>query len=69
MKFLLLRQPVLLTDGQGVIATMPLEGVLHPRNALDTLGADEAEKTMQAQDLNVQTQTATHEQFIMNSPP
>ena len=39
-----LRQPVLLTDGQGVIATMPLEGVLHPRNALDTLGADEAEK-------------------------
>ena len=39
-----LRQPVLLTDGQGVMATMPLEGVLHPRNALDTLGADEAEK-------------------------
>ena len=39
-----LRQPVLLTDGQGVIATMPLEGVLLPRNALDTLGADEAEK-------------------------
>ena len=39
-----LRQPVLLTDGQGVIATMPLEGVLHPRNTLDTLGADEAEK-------------------------
>ena len=39
-----LRQPVLLTDGQGVIATLPLEGVLHPRNALDTLGADEAEK-------------------------
>ena len=39
-----LRQPVLLTDGQGVIGTMPLEGVLHPRNVLDTLGADEAEK-------------------------
>ncbi len=39
-----LRQPLLLTDGQGVIATMPLEGVLHPKNALDTLGADEPEK-------------------------
>lgn len=39
-----LRQPVLLTDGQGVMAAMPLEGVLHQRNALDTLGADEAEK-------------------------
>ena len=39
-----LRQPVLLADGQGVIATLPLEGVLHPRNALDTLGADDAEK-------------------------
>jgi ABC transporter substrate binding protein (PQQ-dependent alcohol dehydrogenase system) len=39
-----LRQPMLLTDGQGVIGAMPLEGVLHPRNALDTLGADEAEK-------------------------
>jgi ABC transporter substrate binding protein (PQQ-dependent alcohol dehydrogenase system) len=39
-----LRQPVLLTDGQGVMAAMPLEGVLHPRNALDTLGADEPEK-------------------------
>ena len=39
-----LRQPVLLTDGEGVIAAMPLEGVLHPRNTLDTLGANEAEK-------------------------
>ena len=39
-----LRQPVLLSDGQGVVAAMPLEGVLHPRNALDTLGADEPEK-------------------------
>ena len=39
-----LRQPLLLSDGQAVVATMPLEGVLHPRNTLDTLGADEAEK-------------------------
>jgi ABC transporter substrate binding protein (PQQ-dependent alcohol dehydrogenase system) len=39
-----LRQSMLLTDGQGVLATMPLEGVLHPKNILDTLGADEGEK-------------------------
>jgi ABC transporter substrate binding protein (PQQ-dependent alcohol dehydrogenase system) len=39
-----LRQPILLSDGQGVLATMPLEGVMHPRNTLDTLGADEPEK-------------------------
>ena len=39
-----LRQPMLLSDGQGVLATLPLEGVLHPRNTLDTLGADEPEK-------------------------
>ena len=39
-----LRQSMLLTDGQGVLATMPIEGVLHPKNSLDTLGADEGEK-------------------------
>lgn len=39
-----LRQSILLTDGQGVLATMPQEGVLHPKNILDTLGADEGEK-------------------------
>ncbi len=39
-----LRQPILLSDGQGVLGMLPLEGVLHPRNVLDTLGADEAEK-------------------------
>jgi hypothetical protein len=35
---------MLLTDGQGVLATMPIEGILHPKNSLDTLGADEGEK-------------------------
>lgn len=35
---------MLLTDGQGVIAQAPAEGVLHPRNVLDTLGADAPEK-------------------------
>lgn len=39
-----LRQPMLLTDGQGVISTAPVEGVLHPSNVLDTLGADAPEK-------------------------
>ena len=39
-----LRQPLLLTDGQGVIATAPVEGVLHPSNVLDTLGADAPER-------------------------
>jgi ABC transporter substrate binding protein (PQQ-dependent alcohol dehydrogenase system) len=39
-----LRQPLLLTDGQGVIAQAPVEGVLHPSNVLDTLGADAPER-------------------------
>ncbi|OJU91128.1 MAG: branched-chain amino acid ABC transporter substrate-binding protein [Burkholderiales bacterium 66-5] len=38
-----LRQPVLLSDGDGVIATAPVDGVLHPREVLDTLGVDEQE--------------------------
>lgn len=39
-----LRQPVLLTDGQGVIAQAPIEGLLHPTDVLDTVGADAPEK-------------------------
>ncbi len=39
-----LRQPLLLSDGQGVIGSAPIDGILHPRNALDTLGADGPEK-------------------------
>jgi len=39
-----LRQTMLLTDGQGVIAQAPIEGLLHPSNVLDTLGADAPEK-------------------------
>ncbi|TDM09211.1 MAG: branched-chain amino acid ABC transporter substrate-binding protein [Ideonella sp. MAG2] len=38
-----LRQTLLMTDGQGVISTAPIEGILHPKNALDTLGADAPE--------------------------
>lgn len=43
-----LRQPLLMADGQAVIATAPVDGVLHPKNALDTLGADAPEKLCKA---------------------
>lgn len=39
-----LRQPMLLSDGQGVISQAPIEGLLHPSNVLDTLGVDTPEK-------------------------
>jgi ABC transporter substrate binding protein (PQQ-dependent alcohol dehydrogenase system) len=39
-----LRQPLLLTDGQGVVGTAPADGVLHAKNTLDTLGADAPEQ-------------------------
>ena len=38
------RQPLLLSDGQSVVAMAPVDGILHPKNALDTLGADAPEK-------------------------
>jgi ABC transporter substrate binding protein (PQQ-dependent alcohol dehydrogenase system) len=43
-----LRQPMLLTDGQGVVAMAPVDGILHPKNNLDTLGADAPEKRCKA---------------------
>ena len=43
-----LRQPMLLTDGMAVIETVPGDGVMHPRNRLDTLGADAPEKLCKA---------------------
>jgi ABC transporter substrate binding protein (PQQ-dependent alcohol dehydrogenase system) len=43
-----LRQPLLLTDGQGVISTAPIEGLLHPKDVLDTLGADAPERLCRA---------------------
>ncbi len=43
-----LRQSLLLTDGQGVISQAPIEGLLHPSNVLDTLGADAPEKLCKA---------------------
>lgn len=43
-----LRQPLMLSDGHGVAAVAPLEGVLHPKNNLDSLGADAPEKLCKA---------------------
>jgi ABC transporter substrate binding protein (PQQ-dependent alcohol dehydrogenase system) len=38
-----LRQPVLLASDRALVAIAPIEGYLHPKNELDTLGMDEAE--------------------------
>ena len=43
-----LRQPLLMTDGLGVITTAPVEGMMHPKNVLDTLGTDAAESACKA---------------------
>lgn len=43
-----LRQPLLLGDAQAVAALAPADGVLHPKNTLDTLGADAPEKLCKA---------------------
>ncbi len=39
-----LRQPVLLGHADGVTATAPMDGVLHPVDVLDTLGLEERER-------------------------
>lgn len=38
-----LRQPVLLAWAKSLVAVAPLEGFLHPKNQLDSLGYDESE--------------------------
>lgn len=38
-----LRQPVMLSHVDGVVGLAPLDGVLHPKEVMDTLGVDEAE--------------------------
>ncbi|WP_454737639.1 ABC transporter substrate-binding protein [Cupriavidus necator] len=43
-----LRQPMLLAHPDGVVNVAPVEGVLHPKNNLDTLGADEADTACRA---------------------
>ncbi len=43
-----LRQPLLLSDGVGVIGLAPVEGVMHPKNVLDTIGTDAPESACKA---------------------
>ncbi|SOY62492.1 branched-chain amino acid ABC transporter substrate-binding protein [Cupriavidus taiwanensis] len=43
-----LRQPLMLAHPDGVAGTAPAEGVLHPLNNLDTLGADQADTACRA---------------------
>jgi ABC transporter substrate binding protein (PQQ-dependent alcohol dehydrogenase system) len=43
-----LRQPLLLAHGNGVAEVAPLDGFLHPRTALDTLGYDAPESGCRA---------------------
>ena len=38
-----LRQPMFVSHVDGVVGLAPLEGVLHPKEVLDTLGVDETE--------------------------
>jgi ABC transporter substrate binding protein (PQQ-dependent alcohol dehydrogenase system) len=40
-----LRQPVLLAAPRSLVAVAPIEGFLHPKTELDTLGVDEPETT------------------------
>lgn len=43
-----LRQPVLLAQERSLVAVAPIEGFLHPRNELDTLGYDQSESACHA---------------------
>ena len=43
-----LRQPLLLAHGNGIAELAPLDGFLHPRSTLDTLGYDEPESGCKA---------------------
>ena len=40
-----LRQPVLLAAARSLVAVAPIEGFLHPKTELDTLGFDQSEST------------------------
>ncbi|MGR9012888.1 MAG: branched-chain amino acid ABC transporter substrate-binding protein, partial [Gammaproteobacteria bacterium] len=40
-----LRQPVLLAAARSLVAVAPIDGFLHPKTELDTLGYDQPEST------------------------
>lgn len=43
-----LRQPILLAADRSMVSVAPIEGFLHPKNELDTLGFDEPEVSCEA---------------------
>jgi len=43
-----LRQPVLLAQARALVTVAPVEGFLHPKNELDTLGYDQTESACHA---------------------
>lgn len=45
-----LRQPVLLAAPRSLVAVAPIEGFMHPKSELDTLGYDQPETTCQFKD-------------------
>jgi len=47
-----LRQPVLLAAARSLVATAPVEGFLHPKTELDTLGFDQPESTCHQEVIN-----------------
>lgn len=44
-----LRQPMFVSHADGVVGLAPLDGVLHPKEVLDTLGVDEQESACRQQ--------------------
>jgi ABC-type branched-subunit amino acid transport system substrate-binding protein len=44
-----MRQPMLLASARSLVAVAPIEGFLHPRNELDTLGFDRADNRCRRQ--------------------
>jgi len=48
-----LRQPVLLAAPRSIVSVAPLEGFLHPRNELDSLGFDQSETTCQSNEESI----------------
>ena len=57
-----LRQPVLLAAARSLVAVAPIEGFLHPKTELDTLGFDQLESTCGVDINNDQVNVSTQDQ-------
>jgi ABC transporter substrate binding protein (PQQ-dependent alcohol dehydrogenase system) len=55
-----LRQPVLLADARSLVSVAPIEGFLHPKTELDTLGYDQSESAC--------NNPSSHNKTILPSP-